>query len=286
MFPTLNAGAINVQVRDLQEAIVAARLGGFAGVEFRAPEVADLIDARGVEAVGDLFAAAGVRPAAWPLPLSWSGDEATWRAGLEALPRLVRAAAALDCRRTFTVVRPADDNRQYEENWRFHVERLTPACAILAAHDCALGFEFIGPKTLRDERRYPFIYTLREALDLGAAIGPNVGLLLDCYHWYTSHGTLDDLRDLRAAQIVHVHINDAPAGIPVDEQLDLVRALPGETGVIDIAGFLRAVRASGYDGPVTAEPFKRELDDLPSDAARLATIRATIARVFAQAGIA
>lgn len=284
MFTALNAGAIGVQMNDLQEGIAKARRGGFAGVEFRIAEVADLIDRHGADHVRGLFAAGGVRPAAWGLGLSWQ-EEADWRASLAALPRLAAAAAAIDCRRTFMVLRPASNDREYAENWRFHVERLTPIAAILAEHGCSLGLEFIGPKTLRDEYRHEFIYTLPGALELGAAIGPNIGLLLDCYHWYTSHGTLADLQGLRAEQIVHVHINDAPAGIPVDQQLDLVRALPGETGVIDIVGFLHAVRASGYDGPITAEPFKKELRDLPSDDDRLATIKASIDKVFAQAGI-
>ena len=34
--------------------------------------------------------------------------------------------------------------------------------------------------------------------------------------------------------------------------------LPGATGVIDVATFLAAVRALGFDGPVAAEPFNAE----------------------------
>ena len=85
---------------------------------------------------------------------------------------------------------------------------------------------------------------------------------------------------------MYVHVNDAPAGVPVEEQLDNVRALPGETGVIDIAGFLQSLQAIGYDGPVVPEPFKKELADLPSDDARLETVGAAMDRIFRQAGIA
>ncbi len=88
----------------------------------------------------------------------------------------------------------------------------------------------------------------------------------------------------RAERVVHVHINDAPLGIPIDEQQDLVRDLPGETGVIDIAGFLGVLRAIGYGGPVTAEPFKRELQDLPSDAARLVVVKASLDAVWGATG--
>lgn len=286
MYATLNTGAIGVTANGPREAIAAARIGGFKGVELRAPQVADLIDEIGVEAVREIFEEAGVRPAAWGLGLDWRGEEATWRQGLENLRRSAGAMAAIGCVRAIQVIFPGDDEREFEANWRFHVERLAPAAAILAEHGCALGLEFIGPKTLRDTRRYPFVHTLGKALELGAAFGPNVGLLLDCWHWYTAHETLDTLHALRPEQIVHVHINDAPPDIPVDEQIDNRRALPGETGVIDIVGFLRALQAIGYDGPVTAEPFKQELRDLPNDAERLAIVRASIDLVFDQAGVA
>ncbi len=286
MYATLNTGAIGVTADGPREAIAAARLGGFRGVELRAPQIADLIDELGVAATRSLFEEAGVRPAVWALGIDWRGDEATWREGLTALRRAAGAMAAIGCLRAIQVIMPGDDAREFDANWRFHVARLAPAAATLAEHDCALGLEFIGPKTLRDTRRYPFVHTLGKTLELGAALGPNVGLLLDCWHWYTARDTLETIQALRPEQIVHVHINDAPLDIPIDEQIDNRRALPGETGVIDIVGFLRALHAIGYDGPVTAEPFKQELRDLPNDAERLAIVRASIELVFGQAGVA
>jgi len=284
MFQTLNTGAIGVNVTGLQDAISAARLGGFAGVEFRASEVADLIDQHGAAHVNALFTTAGVRPAAWAHGIQWQRDESAWQTGLQGLPRLAAAAAAIGCHRAFQVLPPFSDDLPFDDFWRFCVARLQPIAAILAEHGCSLGLEFIGPATLRAGKQYPFIHTAPAALEFAAAVGPNVGLLLDCYHWYTSHGTLAELRAIRREQIVHVHINDAPAGIPVDEQQDLVRELPGETGVIDIGGFLGAVRDMGYDGPVTVEPFKRELQDLPSDAARLVVVKASMDAVWKWTG--
>jgi len=51
------------------------------------------------------------------------------------------------------------------------------------------------------------------------------------------------------------------------EGIDVVRALPGETGGIDLAGFRGALRTIGYDGPVVPEPFVKELADLAPDEA-------------------
>jgi sugar phosphate isomerase/epimerase len=123
-------------------------------------------------------------------------------------------------------------------------------------------------------------------LRLGAEIGPNVGLLVDCWHWYTSHGTIADLKSLEEKQVVYVHVNDAPRDVEVDKQIDNVRALPGETGVIDIAGFLRALKEIGYDGPVIPEPFKANLKDLPDDETRLQKVGASMDKIFRQAGLA
>ena len=60
--------------------------------------------------------------------------------------------------------------------------------------------------------------------------------------------------------------------MPRDERLDTVRALPLETGVIDLPGFMGKLRTMGYDGPVTPEPFSQRLVELagadPGRAAR------------------
>ena len=122
---------------------------------------------------------------------------------------------------------------------------------------------------------------MAEALELIDAIGrDNVGLVLDSWHWYTAGESADDIRGLTNADVVACDLNDAPDGIPVDEQVDSRRALPAGTGVIDIGSFLDALVAIGYDGPVRAEPFSAELNAMPDDRAIEATAEA-LSRAFA-----
>lgn len=284
MYKALSPGAIGVQATTLQEAIAAAQQGGFEGVEFNVREVADLVDQHGAEYVKGLFADANLKPAGWGVGIDWR-SEAKWQQGLSELPRLAAAAAAIGCPRALSGVMPGSNEYPFEENYRLHVERFKPIASILADNGCWLGLEFISPKTLRDTLRYQFLYTMGEVLELGSKMGSNVGVLLDIWHWYTSYGTLEQIRELRPEQVVYVHVNDAPAGIDVDEQMDLVRDLPGATGVLDIVGFLHALRDIGYDGPVTPEPFKKELKDLPSDAERLKVVNASMDKIFQQAGL-
>ena len=109
-------------------------------------------------------------------------------------------------------------------------------------------------------------------------------MLLDSYHWHTSHGSLDDLAKLSNADVVVVHVNDAPTGIPIDQLQDLARALPCETGVINLAGFMQALAKMGYDGPVIVEPFSQRLREMPPDDAAHVTAE-SLRQLWATAGL-
>ncbi len=280
MYKGLSPWAIGVKPTNLDETIQSAVIGGFDGVEINVHEVADLADSIGAEAVRAKFEAAGIVPAGFGLPVDFRGDFNTYQKELNGFERLVKAAAAIGCKSTSTWIMPCSNELNFDQNRRFHVERFKPIAEILRGSAMLLGLEFIGPKTLRDSRRFPFIYTMEAMLDMGADIDNNVGILLDCWHWHTSGGTVDELLKLSPEQIAYVHVNDAPAGTEMDAHQDHIRGLPGETGVIDIKGFLGALQSVGYEGAVTPEPFA-DLSGLATDADRLKLVGASMEKIFA-----
>ena len=275
MVKALSPGAIGVDAPTVEAAAGAARTGGFAAVEISPAQAV----ARGVESVRD--ALGGIAVAGFGLPFDWRGEHDAWQHGLSALPAQAAAMAALDCRRCTTWVLPMSDSRDFADNAAFHIGRLAPIAEVLAGEGIALGLEYVGPKTMRDAAEYAFAHTMREMLDLAAETGENVGLLLDCWHWYTSHESVADVEALRPEQVVYVHVNDAPKGVEIDHQIDNVREVVGATGVIDLPGFLGALRRIGYDGPVVCEPFDRSLSDLPDDASRLRKVGEAMDRALA-----
>jgi sugar phosphate isomerase/epimerase len=268
MFPNLSPGAIGIRT-DLAGTLALAQGHGWAGCDIPIVEAVSLAAERSADDLVTLFKRAEVRPGGWGLPLNWR--EPYDQDALDALGRQAALAAKLGCTRVYTWLMPGSNERPFRENFAFHVAQLLPVAQVLAEHGCRLGLEFIGPRTMRDNLRYGFIYSPEGMLGLAEAIGANVGLLLDSYHWYTALGMPADIRGLRADDIVYVHVNDAPEDIAIEAQLDLVRRLPGATGVIDIAGFLNVLREIGYDGPVTPEPFDRSLAALsPDEACKIA----------------
>ena len=262
MFRSLNPGAIGIKA-PLSEGLELAKAAQFQGLSINMPEVAALVEEKSVAFVNALFDEAGLKMGAWGLPVNWRADEDEFKQELTKLPGYAQTAQALGCTRLSTWILSFSDDIPFDQNFEFHVQRFQPIGKILNEYGCRLGLEFIGPKTFRTGHKYEFVHTMEGMLELCNAIGTgNMGLLLDSYHWYTSHGTIDDLKKLTLDQVVTVHINDAPAGIPVDEQLDQVRCLPGETGVIDLTGFLQCLAEMGYQGPVMPEPFSQTVKDM------------------------
>jgi len=271
MFKNLSPGAIGIRGLSLSESIELASKTGFGGIDFSIREAAALGDEHGVDHVRRLFEDAGVRPGQWGLPVAWNKDD-QWEEDLEQLPGLAALGRDLGCTRTSTWCPSWSDDRDYDENLAWHAARFRSIAEVLGAHGCKLGIEFIGPKTLRAGYKYEFIYTLEGMMELAEAIGTgNVGLLLDAFHLYVSGGSIHDLDQITAKDVVTVHVNDAPAGVARDEQIDNARRLAMETGVIDLPGFMRKLDGMGYDGPVTMEPFSERINVIedPLEAAQL-----------------
>lgn len=84
---------------------------------------------------------------------------------------------------------------------------------------------------------------------------PNVGLILDSFHTLGRKIDPDTIRSIPGDRIFFVQLADAPL-----IEMELLywsrhfRNMPGE-GDLDVAGFMRAVAATGYDGPLSLEVF-------------------------------
>jgi len=268
MYKAIMPGAIGVSL-PIEECVVPAKANGFEGIYF------DLRWAAGLGAERALEVLDGLKPAAFGLPFNFREDTAEFTKHVEELEELAEVAEAMGCKRCSTWVPSWNDDMDYEENFQWHRRRLQWIGNALYPHGIYFGLEFLGPKTLRTGHKYEFIHTMDQMLRLCREVmSKKLGLLLDSWHWYTSGGTLEDIRRLKKELVVDVHINDAPAGIPIDEQKDSVRALPGETGVIDLAGFLGALKGINYDGPVMAEPFSERVRQMPPEQAIAVTAQA------------
>ncbi|MDD7645724.1 MAG: sugar phosphate isomerase/epimerase [Ruminococcus bromii] len=278
MFQSLNLGLANVAEKNFEKKLLLAKKYGFSYIEAGAQEVME----NGVENVKALLKKHGMQISSANLPFHPTQlDDDAFAAAMEALPAQAAALSAVGCTRCIIWIFPASDTLTKEENYAFHVKRLSAAAAVLKAYGMRLGLEFIGPYTGRKGKKYVFLYTAEEMLKLAKDCGDNVGLLFDAYHWYTgahNKDVFDHIPD--ESCIVSVHVNDAPVGDPL-ELPDSPRALPGETGMVDIACVINGLRKLGYTGPVIAEPFSPKLAAMETDDEKVACIKACMDKIMA-----
>jgi sugar phosphate isomerase/epimerase len=265
-FKNLSPGHLGVRANS-QQALDYAVKYGFAGI---APNEGEFENKSAGE-IGQWLAAMkdkGIRYGAAGLSVEFRGSDEKFRGDFAQYPKRAALLKQLGVTRVATWILPGSNELTYLENFKQHEKRLREAAKVLHDNGIRLGLEFVGPRTSRSRFRYPFACAQRDMMELVSAIGTgNVGLLVDSWHWYTSHGTVEELMQLSNKDIVHVHVNDAPAGVKVDEQIDSRRGLPATTGVIDMKGFINALVKIGYDGPVEVEPFDQDLRKLEPDAA-------------------
>ena len=283
MFSCLSPGALGLSL-DHTAAIDLAVKHGFGGVDPDPAYFRTLLADGGLDAVSAHGAAVKEKGLQWGmagLPIGVDAPAEEFREALGALPDALEVLTAAGVTAVGTWIRPMHATLDRDANWRLHVGRLQLVSEILADHGLRLGLEYIGPKTFWSTEEHPFVHTLEEARSLIAETGArNIGLILDSYHWYTAGETPADLAGLTAEDIVSVDINDARADRERDEQMDLDRRLPYSTGVIDLDGFMGAIRTAGYTGPVKVEPFMKSLAEQPVDEV-LADISSRLDRAIA-----
>jgi sugar phosphate isomerase/epimerase len=278
----LSCGSIGLAGDPRQEIEWASRFGfealepssGFLG-KLSDLELKNYLEA--MKAKGLVWGAAG-------LPVQFRGDDQAFEKDMRTLPDFARVLERAGVTRVATWLSPAHRSLTYLANFKLHAQRLRGVAQALGEHGVRLGLEYVGPKTSWSSNRFPFIHTLAEMKELLAEIGrDNVGVLLDSWHWYTAQETASDLMSLRARDVILCHLNDAPADVPVQQQVDNRRELPCATGVIDVKSYLGALIAIGYDGPVVCEPFSRELPKMPPEEA-LATVATAMKKAVALCG--
>jgi sugar phosphate isomerase/epimerase len=269
----LDCGSIGVKAGQ-PEALEHAKRHGFESVS------ADggWLGSQPASAVNEFLAAMKQSGIVWGnagMPVNFRTTDDEFRKGMADLPSRAAALQRAGVTRITTWISPTSDQLTFLENLKLHGARLREVARVLENHGLRFGLEYVGPKTSWSSRRYPFVHTMKEMKELIAEIGrPNMGMVLDSWHWYTANETLADLKTLTNRDIVSIDLNDAPAGRKLDEQKDSERELPCATGVIDIAGFMNTLNELGCDAPARCEPFNAPLRKMSPEEALAATAAA------------
>ena len=212
-FVSLN-GALTRGVSGADKIRLAAATG-YGGVDW------DLGPAKtaGRDATRTLLAELKIKPTITNLPMArpfpFAGEEAAFKDALAPLADDAAFTAGIGCDKMMVVL-PASTTEVRQEQLKRVRDRLAAVADVLQRSRIRLGLEFLGPLYFRQGRAggppaTPFIWNMPDALALAKDCGPNVGVILDAWHWHHSGSTTADILAADKSRIVHVHVSDAKA---------------------------------------------------------------------------
>ena len=277
MYLSLNSTLVAGRVPWPEFAHLAAR-AGFPGVDLATSGAMQ----QGLHATRSVLGQLKLTPAVAGFPVEFRKDEDTFRRDLAQLEPAAQFVAAAGCPRMNTYIMSSSERPKAEQR-RIYKERFRVAADILARSHVRLGLEFLGPRHLRKEFPYEFIWRMDEMLEFAKECGPNVGLELDSWHWHHAGATVKDILAAGKDNIINVQVNDSPH-LPPEKIRDDERLMPGE-GVIDLEGFFRALQQIGYQDGVSPEVFGRGLKNIPPEEGAKLGLETTRA-VMRKAGVA
>jgi len=173
-------------------------------------------------------------------------DSSEFEALLQEARKISREAEALGAATVMVLPRNGIDHLPRERIMDIMVRNIGAIAAIGRDHGIRFMIELPAFTQFR---------TLSQAQEVFDRVGaPNIGVVVDFWHFHAVGATPEDVARLDPARIFGVHFCDGrrPAAGEAWDETVLRSCLPGQ-GEIDLPAWSEAVRASGYKGPWSIE---------------------------------
>ena len=168
-------------------------------------------------------------------------------AALDNFKRRCEQFAALGLNRTYTTTAtPVNAPKYTLDDYKSAAANLRDFAEAAQQFKMRAMVEFVRAST--------FIATLNTLANvMRQAAHSNLGILFDCYHFWSGNNKLDDIDGVRPGEIAHVHFQDVP-DMPREMLDQTSRFIPGD-GVSPLTKILRKLADKGYSGPLSVELF-------------------------------
>jgi 2-keto-myo-inositol isomerase len=234
---------------DLETDIQAAHIAGFDYLEIWAAKLRRYLQSHTARDLKALLDAHGMTPysinSIEHITFRNAEDYTKIRAECE---ELCGVAETLGCPYVVVVPGHLPPDAGREEIVAESVRVLRDLAGIAEKHGVALAFEFLGQADCS-------VQTLELANHIvQQAARPDIGLVLDTFHFYAGGSTLASIAEVDASRLFIFHINDAE-DLPREQLTDAHRLLPG-LGILPLREIKSALDSIGYDKVASIEIFR------------------------------
>jgi 2-keto-myo-inositol isomerase len=174
---------------------------------------------------------------------------------LEDFRRFCRVAEAIGADTVIVVPSPRPKGVSPAAIERESVRVLRELSALARPHGVRLAYEFLGFADCT-------VNSLAQCASIVEKVArPNVGLVLDTFHFFAGGSRLASIREVNPERIFIVHVNDVERA-PRRKMHDALRLFPGR-GILPLGSILRALKAIGYMGGFSVEIFRPQYWNRP-----------------------
>ncbi len=240
---------------DLETDVAVTRAAGFGALELWAAKLDRYLAAHSVAELKALLDDNGVAPMSINSIEFIAFRSAEDYAGIRArCQQLCELSEQIGNPCLVVVPSPTPDrNLPWADVVAEYVAVLRDLADIAAPHGVKLSFEFLG-------FGWCTVRTPRAALEIVRQVDrPNVGMTVDCAHFFGGGGLMRELDRLDPARIYAFHLDDLEDA-PKEAISDATRLFPG-LGVIPLDEICRRLSGIGYDGVCSIELFRPEYWD-------------------------
>jgi len=236
---------------DLETDIAVSKQAGYRALELWAAKIDRYFSGHSLADLKALLDDNGIAPMSINSIefIAFRGDE--YRLVRERCKELCAIAEAVKCPTVVVVPSPTPDrNMPWSDVVAEFVTVLRDLADIAAPHGVKLAFEFLG-------FGWCTVRTPRAAWEIVQAAGKNnVGIVVDCAHFFGGGGLMKELDGLDPTRIFAFHLDDLEDS-PKESISDATRLMPG-LGVVPLNEICSHLSGIGYDGACSIELFRPE----------------------------
>jgi 2-keto-myo-inositol isomerase len=234
---------------DLATDIAVAGRAGFDFVEIWAAKLMGYLERGGLPALNRDLRRAGVKAATLnSVEHVTFNDPSGHVRMLEDFQRYCRVAEAINAETVIVVPSPRPKGVSLAAIERESIRILRELSGIARPFGVRLAYEFLGFADCT-------VNSLAQCAGIVEKVArPNVGLVLDTFHFFVGGSNVASIREVDPKKIFIVHINDVERA-PRRKMHDALRLYPGK-GILPLASILRALAAIGYSGGFSVEIFR------------------------------
>jgi len=221
---------------------------GIKNVEITSALLDEFLKTDSLEAAGRVITDTGLTPVSSATGVGGLIEPNPGRAAaLDNFKRRCEQFSKLGLNRTYTTTAtPANPPKYTLDDYKTAAANLREVADAAQQFKMKAMVEFVRAST--------FIATLNTLANvIRQAAHQNLGILFDCYHFWSGNNKLEDIDAVRPGEIAHAHFQDVP-DVPREMLDQTSRFIPGD-GVSPLTKILRKLADKGYSGPLSVELF-------------------------------